>query len=759
MTYNDEASRRLLQGTEEQSLHLMKRAVRDGADPNCRKKVSLQVKTGVFGRRKEVEWGESALAIAVRDGKPDLVGFLLEAGADPNVAIEWKIAHFTPQWRDEDWDNRRWIWVLSFASALDFALFAGTLPFNLHGSRVSILNPEYDTDTHVNLPLAPSLDVVATLLKHGAQVQESSLEAARRLPSEASMSLDRQSRSRSRSLPRGSGGRPVTSDDCVHLLETYQNMPPPTHRNSRSSVSSFSSGRPVSPAFSRPMSPSQSNSPYLSAHGGSSPALTPTSGTGNRRSRTAGNPGSSPTVRPISLASSHSYSATPSTTTTAQPPLRSILNSPSSSTVATLINPASAFQSSFNTTPDVLSPAWSASASSTSSPSGGAAPSFSGMPNGTSKGSTGSTLEALHARLAAAQKDLAALDAKERETERRIADREGELTEQKREVEDLKKRVEQKKNAQRTPSPPAAQYHETTSPSAEPAGRTSSSFSITSSPVGGRFPAPVTVDEYREKVLEDHSDYEREDRRKSRAESGDRLNGRDGMPGSGDWSTPKNQWPPQQQQPHLEYGYQSQYPSTTPASPQFSPVGGRWPSAVTSPAYGGGGGLMVPNSNLGSSDDPPPTPDVVRVLRGLESAVLSDHMDISSHQIAYAPHLSSPLASPRGNASPFPFSPNPSSFGMDSPSVTPSSPVPPPRRKTAGKSTKPLPVPPPEPMGSYLPVLPSPAEGKKSRSKSTDPSKRDKRTSMHGGGEREKEGRSRKSVDAGYRKSMDGGRR
>ncbi|KAJ3337565.1 hypothetical protein HDU93_000856 [Gonapodya sp. JEL0774] len=452
MSAVEEASRRLIQGTEEQSLRLMQLAIKDGADPQARKRVTLQVKLGMFGRKKEVIWAESALAIAIREGKPDLVGFLLEAGADPNLPIDWKISHASPSWREEDWD-RRWSHNPSFPSALDLALFSGTLPFNPHGSRVSLISPERDIDTHMEVTLQPSLEVVATLLKHGAAVLDSSLDAAHKF---ASDQRDRSMESpKPRSLPRtntgGSlSGRQSAPEDFINLLETYRSMPAPSNnRTSRNSFSSFSptrtsfsptrnsfsptrtsassnNMRPNSGAFSRSVSPSparnRSESPGpISSYAAPNPSgangyLTPTTAASmshmfppSRRSRTVG------AITP----STSNYNSASSSPNPIHP--RSLT---ASSSALTLING--------NGTPDNISPSWSA-ASHSSAPT-------------SPPDDRRARMENLHARLAAAEKETASLEEKERSVEAKSQDMEKKVKAQREEIADLK-RIVQERNA------------------------------------------------------------------------------------------------------------------------------------------------------------------------------------------------------------------------------------------------------------------------------------------------------------------------
>ncbi|KAJ3338552.1 hypothetical protein HDU93_009400 [Gonapodya sp. JEL0774] len=88
MTLHAKASANLIEAIEKGDTVGAAQALSQGANPNARKKIVLtcKVSTGLFKHetRSDTALGESALALAVRTGNLHIAGLLLSAGVDPN---------------------------------------------------------------------------------------------------------------------------------------------------------------------------------------------------------------------------------------------------------------------------------------------------------------------------------------------------------------------------------------------------------------------------------------------------------------------------------------------------------------------------------------------------------------------------------------------------------------------------------------------------------------------------------------------------
>ncbi|KAJ3337940.1 hypothetical protein HDU93_000327 [Gonapodya sp. JEL0774] len=158
----EEANGQLIEAVEAGDLEKVQAALAAGADPSLsRKSVSLNVKLRNGITKTDTQLMESALAIAIRDEKVDIVNCLLKAA-------------------QQKWDNQRWFEheALKYASALDFSLAWGGRGFNKRGARVELQNPSDADHVCEDFPLSPNTDIIKALLAHGAQVTESILEAA-----------------------------------------------------------------------------------------------------------------------------------------------------------------------------------------------------------------------------------------------------------------------------------------------------------------------------------------------------------------------------------------------------------------------------------------------------------------------------------------------------------------------------------------------------------------------------------------------------
>ncbi|KXS10953.1 hypothetical protein M427DRAFT_158650 [Gonapodya prolifera JEL478] len=222
-----EKNRLLIDAIEMGNTPLVKRLLAEGADPNARKKVTLvcdvrigrrplgkvKVKSSkLFGdvyedrfeniveQKTDTILGETALAVAIFSGRMDIIHILLDAGADPNMPVEWQNANTVPAWSPARWNDTRWVRTYTAESPLllavgrcikvtDFdgessawAALAekGKLRVNKMGGEVRLLNPEAWTQAYRECELFPRIDIVEALLRRGAKVTKDICEAARR---------------------------------------------------------------------------------------------------------------------------------------------------------------------------------------------------------------------------------------------------------------------------------------------------------------------------------------------------------------------------------------------------------------------------------------------------------------------------------------------------------------------------------------------------------------------------------------------------
>ncbi|KAJ3336915.1 hypothetical protein HDU93_001983 [Gonapodya sp. JEL0774] len=200
-----ESDRLVLLGVEMGSLELLRQGLGLGGSPNARKAIVLKVdleRSPNDAKRSFFEWvmnrqkkiterktvedissGESALAIAVRDRRVDLVRELLVAGGDPNTQISWRIPYWHSLWTRERWDATRWLCTYFFESALDLALESGLLAhrFNKRGPIVLIKNPSEGQEISEKRTLTPSLEIVQLLLANGARPGPASFNRAKKI--------------------------------------------------------------------------------------------------------------------------------------------------------------------------------------------------------------------------------------------------------------------------------------------------------------------------------------------------------------------------------------------------------------------------------------------------------------------------------------------------------------------------------------------------------------------------------------------------
>ncbi|KAJ3334608.1 hypothetical protein HDU93_007651, partial [Gonapodya sp. JEL0774] len=194
-TFKDRA---LIDAVENSDLDGVTKALRDGADPNARKRVTLTCDIQA-GRFTDTISAESAIVRAVVTGRADVVEALLVAGAVVNgAALEWVLPNHAansawPGQKKDYWDSSRWRWKITFPSVLSFALGRGgkstnnqsptddsgwnqsdtdkgIIRLNKRGSDVILQNPKDENQAFEKITLEPRLEIIAVLLKHGAAI-------------------------------------------------------------------------------------------------------------------------------------------------------------------------------------------------------------------------------------------------------------------------------------------------------------------------------------------------------------------------------------------------------------------------------------------------------------------------------------------------------------------------------------------------------------------------------------------------------------
>ncbi|KAJ3329811.1 hypothetical protein HDU93_000778, partial [Gonapodya sp. JEL0774] len=190
-TFKDRA---LIDAVENSDIEGVNKALRDGADPNARKRVTLTCDTKA-GRLTDTISAESAIVRAVVTGRADVVEALLVAGAVVNGgALEWVLPPWTGNWQGQSkdwWDSYRWYYKIAFPSVLSFALGRGgkstenyanfsswnqsdtdkgIIRLNKRGGDVILQNPKDENQAFEKITLEPRPEVIAVLLKHGAAI-------------------------------------------------------------------------------------------------------------------------------------------------------------------------------------------------------------------------------------------------------------------------------------------------------------------------------------------------------------------------------------------------------------------------------------------------------------------------------------------------------------------------------------------------------------------------------------------------------------
>ncbi|KAJ3342290.1 hypothetical protein HDU93_002763 [Gonapodya sp. JEL0774] len=185
----------LIEAVEAGDLPLLQALLEAGVDPNSRKVVRIRWLKKGAGSGEDVEESaecESALALAMRDGRTDMVDILLGADShDVNTPISWRVPAMTaglsnpsglaeaPWLRNPNW---------RFHSPLDLALTHWTESspteerlWNAPGGVVVVDYGNGVSPEPIPRTLKPDAEIVKRLLLHGVRVTKFSLERAQRL--------------------------------------------------------------------------------------------------------------------------------------------------------------------------------------------------------------------------------------------------------------------------------------------------------------------------------------------------------------------------------------------------------------------------------------------------------------------------------------------------------------------------------------------------------------------------------------------------
>ncbi|KAJ3338678.1 hypothetical protein HDU93_009162 [Gonapodya sp. JEL0774] len=196
----------LIEAVENGQAQRVRQLLSEGANPNARKRVTLTCKIGRETETDSVEC-ESALALGILHAHEEVVKALLDGGADPNGACEWKTSNCS-NWMGllnaDSWTDlsKRWVGSYLFPSPLTLAVARGgkwmnwdgstsnpapdsdnKLAINLKGGSVQLRQPRVYQDACISpFALQPSLPILQVLLSHGAAVTQRELDAACKWP-------------------------------------------------------------------------------------------------------------------------------------------------------------------------------------------------------------------------------------------------------------------------------------------------------------------------------------------------------------------------------------------------------------------------------------------------------------------------------------------------------------------------------------------------------------------------------------------------
>ncbi|KXS09477.1 kinase-like protein [Gonapodya prolifera JEL478] len=184
------ATRSLIIAIEGDDIASVKSLLQSGADASKRKRVTLSCRLIMGITKKETIEAESALAIAIMRGNPHIVAALLDAGADPGIPVQWRLAATCGTWEKlppQLWDRMKWGYTCTFPTALSLAVCRGismlddnknvytaginaaatdgTLFTNKKGADVAIQNPTSNDDRQQDVNIVPNIYIVARLLR------------------------------------------------------------------------------------------------------------------------------------------------------------------------------------------------------------------------------------------------------------------------------------------------------------------------------------------------------------------------------------------------------------------------------------------------------------------------------------------------------------------------------------------------------------------------------------------------------------------
>ncbi|KAJ3338765.1 hypothetical protein HDU93_009078 [Gonapodya sp. JEL0774] len=214
----------LIDAVDQGDAAIVRQMIAGGGNPNARKTVTLscnvlvarksrgkiKVKKGMFRQEEEErfeevreQWvdstlGETALALAIISGNQEVAEVLLEAGADPNLPVEWKNADTATSWNKERWEKSRWVRTYLVDSHLLLAIGRGArvidydgspstftqlaemgkLRVNFKGGSVTVENPTTWKEAYAEAMVGNRPNIVALLLQYGARVTEDAIRLA-----------------------------------------------------------------------------------------------------------------------------------------------------------------------------------------------------------------------------------------------------------------------------------------------------------------------------------------------------------------------------------------------------------------------------------------------------------------------------------------------------------------------------------------------------------------------------------------------------
>ncbi|KXS15361.1 hypothetical protein M427DRAFT_69995 [Gonapodya prolifera JEL478] len=196
----------LIEAVESGSEVDVKRLIDEGASPDARKRVTLRAKVddgkGGFEWMEDTVDCENALGLAILHARVAIVRLLLDNGASVDSEVQWKVANCqgTRDWTSDEWQRQRWWWTCGFPSLLTAAIghcgkstdfkgskynilnINGQLSANLRGGTVTIEHPKKSQERSVRLTVEPKMEIVRSLLEHGAIVTDVDLKAAQKNP-------------------------------------------------------------------------------------------------------------------------------------------------------------------------------------------------------------------------------------------------------------------------------------------------------------------------------------------------------------------------------------------------------------------------------------------------------------------------------------------------------------------------------------------------------------------------------------------------